>query len=259
MNFSSFIRQGMLPSLLLTAGLVFNVMLKANAQKKSIQSLNHHFFPISEEDSMSFSYFKMTSLTKDSIQLERIFDRKNRIIKVIKTNLNPTKELQEKSTETYDPLGNLISQKITNLANGKFIESFFFDGKQVAQVLFEGNQTYHTIRNGEEQPTLNHANDFEPQITVPLETWNLYLLNHLKIDQKKFKEANQRVIVGILVDEVGMVKKVEWANPQGAESYVAERAISTVKGWNRNFLPALDAFGNPIEKWLYIHIGYKAH
>lgn len=259
MNFSISKGQGMLLSLLLTAGLLFQVMLNANAQKKSIQTLNHHFFPISEEDSTSFSYFKMTSLTKDSTQLERIFDRKNRIIKVIKTKLSPTKEFQEKSTETYDPLGNLISQKITNLANGKFIETFFFDGKQVAQVLFEGNKNYRIIRSGEEQPTLKHVNDFEPQFTEPLETWNLYLLNHLKIDQKKVKEANQRVIVGILVDEVGMVKKVEWANPQGAEPYVAERAISTVKGWNRNFLPALDAFGNPIEKWLYIPIGYKSH
>lgn len=233
--------------------------LPGMSQNKTIEKLNTHFYPVSEEDSASFSYFKMTSLTKDSVKLERIFDRKNRLIRVIKTALNPVADFKEKTTDTYDPQGNILSHRIDNLANGKFIETFFFDQKQVGQVLFEGNKTYHVIRNGEEKPSLKNSNDFEPRFTEPLETWNLYLINHLSIDQKKVKESNQNVIVGILVDEIGMVKKVEWANPRGAEPYVAEKAIAAVKGWSRNFLPALDSFGNPTEKWLYVPITYKKH
>ncbi|MFC3417454.1 hypothetical protein [Algoriphagus hitonicola] len=245
--------------LILTFGLAMGSPLHGISQNKTIEKLNKHFYPISEEDSASFSYFIMTSLTKDSVKLKRIFDRKNRLIKVIKTEPNTAEDFKEKTTETYDPQGNILSQRIANLANGKFIETFFFDEKQVGQVLFEGNQTYHVIRNGEEKPSMKNSNDFEPQFTEPLETWNLYLLNHLKIDQKKVKEANQRVIVGILVDEVGLVKKVEWANPLGAEPYVAERAIAAVKGWGRNFLPALDSFENPTKKWLYVPISYQKH
>ncbi|SDC53468.1 hypothetical protein SAMN04488104_1001128 [Algoriphagus faecimaris] len=259
MNFFGFIMLQKHRFLILWLGLFFGYCFPGTGQDKTIEKLNQHFHPISTEDSLNFTYLKMNSVTKDSVQLERIFDQKNRIIKVTKTKMNQEGEFTEKSTQNYDPFGNLLSQKIVNLDNGKFIETFFYDGQQVGQVLAEGNQNFMIIRSGEQEPTLNFVNDFEPQFTESLQTWNTYLLNHLSIDRKKVTNPNQKVIIGILVDKEGIVKKVEWANPQGAEPYVAERAISTVKGWGRNFLPALDAFGNPIEKWLYIPIRYKAH
>lgn len=221
--------------------------------------LNKHYFEIPNEDSVNHVFNKIESYTKDSVKLERIFSLNNIVNRIVRTSL-PAEGFQEKVTEQYDAFGDLIWKSTTNLVNGKFLTTYFFDGVQVGQVLHEGNNKFQIIRSGESEPTEKIFNDFEPRTGTTQKDWVQFLNKKLNFGQDNWPSERQTIYVAVYVNENGTPTTYEWANPLGSEEKYAYQYLEAVKDWNHNFSPAIDPFGNPVGKWVnfFIHVGGPA-
>lgn len=217
--------------------------------------LNKHYFEIPEEDSLNQAFYKLVSFTADSTKIERVFTRNNQINRITRTS-PLVDEYQEQTIEQFDADGQLKSKTTANLANSKFITSYFTNGEQVAQVMYRGEHKYSIFRPGYESPRQTLENDFEPRPNEKKSDFGFFLRERTKFSKNEWPSIRHHVVIGVLVDESGTVKEVVWANPLGAEKRVADKFLKALQAWKKGFLPAMDEWGNPVEAWTYYH--YRA-
>lgn len=226
------------------------------AQTRSIEPLNRHFINIAPEDSVNIAFLKISTELSDNLKIIRYYDLSNRIIKKETIGYNPDGGYREKTVQEYDSLGDLVSLHIQNLENQLSITTYYFDGKQVAQLIYEGNGNYSVIRNGENSPQQLEKNNFTPQLNASKEEWGKFFNRNFKVNGMRIKEDSQYALIAVLIDENGNRKEIEVANPHQVEDYFEQKALELILKWGDNYLPALDPFGNPIEKWLYIPLQF---
>lgn len=220
--------------------------------------INKHYFEISPSDSLNHRYNKIVSFTPDSVKLERIFTLTNKVNRIIRTS--PKKEdFQEKIIEQYDSYGNLIWKETINLANSKYLRTYFFDGHQVAQILHNGNRQYLIQRSGESESKELGYDDFYPKNVRTKNGEGLFSGLTFSTEGKEWPEKSQLVYFGIYVNEEGKAESVEWANPKDTEAKFALPYLAVLEKWAEKFEPAKDAFGNPVGKWMYLHFHLGGH
>lgn len=226
------------------------------SQSRTIEPANQHFFTLASEDSVHQVYRKVTTHPSDDVIFERFLDLENRIIRNETTRINPEEGYKEKITQEFDVFGNQLSLKITNQENGNFIKTYFYDGEQVGQVVKLSNTNYQIIRSGDSEPIGMESNDFEPQVNAKMDRWYKFLMNNSVFNSRFITKENQTAIVAVLVDAKGQLKAMELANSHELDEYFGNRVLEIIQKWGNNYKPAIDSFGNPVEKWLYIPIRY---
>jgi hypothetical protein len=214
--------------------------------------LNKHYFEIPAEDSANHVFNKIESYTKDSVKLERIFTLNNKINRIIRTS--PKRDdFQENIIEQYDNYGNLLWKETINLANSKYLRTYFFDGEQVGQVLHTGNRNFIIHRTGDAESKESFFDDFLPRNQKVKKGEGVYSGLTISMEGKEWPEDEQQVYFGIYVDEAGNAESIEWANPLGTAQKYALQFLPVLRNWATKFEPAMDPFGNPVGKWIYLH------
>ncbi|GMQ29461.1 hypothetical protein Aconfl_21040 [Algoriphagus confluentis] len=207
---------------------------------------------------MQQKYYQFLSYGSDSTQIERIFTLQNQLVRTVRKG-KKTAEFQELTLEEYDLQGQLTHRKIVNLFNSKFISTYYDKGEQVAQLIYRGEHKYSIYRKGYDKPRERLENDFEPYPKDEKARFPFLLSQKTRIEKSKWPEERQLIVVGVLVDESGEVKSVEWANPLGADPEIAKIFVKAVSSWKKGYIPAKDAQENPLQKWryFYFHAGGK--
>lgn len=221
------------------------------AQEKKPIPLNMHFFETLPGDATQL-YYKISSYSPDSVKIERIFDLKNRLIRIDRI-FPPENESHLITVEKYDTLGNLSSKTSANLSNSKFITTYFQKSKQVAQVMYRGEHKYTIFRNGYEKPIQTLENDFEPRPNEEKKDFGFFLQERTKFSKGEWPSIRHHVVIGVLVSETGEIREVVWANPFEGEKRVANHYLKAFLAWKKGFLPAKDHEGQPISSWKYYH------
>lgn len=226
-------------------------------QSREITPMNRHFFEIPEEDQINLAYTLITTEVNDSLKFRRFHNLENKIIKNVTIRKNPKDGFKEGISQTFDESGNLESVDITNLETGVSIKTYYFDSKQVAQSIKIGKEKYQVLRAGDSIPTIKEVDDFIPRLNTNDEEWDSFFKRNFKVNGMKIKSDYQTAFIAVLVGSDGKRKEIEVANPDQVEDYFELKALELIYKWGDNFLPALDSFGNPVEKWLYIPISFQ--
>jgi hypothetical protein len=213
--------------------------------------LNRHYFEIAPEDSINHVYDMLVSYSKDSMKLERIFTLDQKINRVVKTD--PATDIyQEEVTDQYNDYSELQWRKTQNLLNKKSLTLYYYNDRLVGQILSDSKDLFHVARNGQTEPTQQNFNDFEPRINGLTEDWHAFIFNQLSLSQRMLPGKTQEFWIAILVNQHGVVDKIEWANPKDQDPKMAQQFIRAIQKWGNNFLPAVDSFGNSVTKWLLV-------
>ena len=241
----------------LILGLIFVVLFGALPQNGIGQSLkpirlNQHYHEISDRDSINHFFNKLVSYTGDSTKIERIYNLKNQINRIIRTSPR-IDEYQEFMLEQFDENSQLQYKTTVNLVNSKFITSYFKDGVQIAQVRYRGEHKYTIYRPGYEKPKEMLENDFDPNPNETKRDFSFFISQRTKFTSTEWPSIKQLVVIGLHINEFGEVTEVTWVNPLDAEKRVAEKFIKALKAWKKGFHPAKDVDGNPVSKWRYFH------
>ncbi len=221
------------------------------SEKDTLIHLNRHYFEIAAGDTINHAYNKLVSQLGNSAELERIFTLDQRVHRVALTK-KTRYEYLDRVTEQFDDYGQLEWRKTESLLIPKFFIQYFFNDEVIGHVFSDSRHLFHVARNGEDEPSQQRFNDFEPQINGPKKDWYEFVSKNLRLSTKLFPENPEEYWIAVLVNEHGMVDQVEWANPLGGNPKVAAQYIRVVKLWGNNFSPALDSFGHPVSKWLVI-------
>lgn len=233
---------------------VFLVVLPFTTKGQSLKPirLNQHYYEIPESDSVHHVYNKLVSYSADSTKIERIFDLENKINRIIRTEPRG-KDYQELQDEYFGKDGSLTSKTTANLANSKFIRTYFQADEQVGQVIYRGEHKYTIYRKGFDKPKEALENDFEPNPDESKSDFWFFISQRTKFSQLEWPSIRKTVVIGLFIDEMGQVRQVEWANPMGAEKRVADKYLKAFKAWKKGFRPAKDLDGQPISAWKYYH------
>jgi len=213
--------------------------------------LNKHYFEIPLGDSINHVYNMLVSYTKDSTRLERIFTLNNKVSRIVW--IYPKNEkLHEMVVEQYNDYLELQWRTTTNLLNFKSLTLYYFNNEVVGQLFAESHEQFLITRAGENKSTSKEFNDFEPQINGIKDRWPSFFKTFLDFDKRLLPEYIEEFYVAVLVNEQGVAEQIEWANPMGGNPKIADQYIRLIEKWGDNFSPALDPFGTPISKWLYV-------
>jgi hypothetical protein len=245
--------------ILLRFALTFAVSLAYStlfAQTNSPIPLNEHFFEINPSDSLHHRYNKIVSFTSDSVKIERMFTLENKLIRIERTHPKDP-EYREYSIEKYALDGAMIEKTTVNLANTKFISTYYHENKQVGQVMYRGESKYRVFRNGYPEPRESLYNDFIPNPIESKKVFSSFISEKVKFYPSEFPIYSQQIWIALLIDESGKMAKIEWANPLGCEERLVERYLKAIRDWKDGFTPALDHLGNPKSQWFYVdfHVG----
>jgi hypothetical protein len=213
--------------------------------------LNRHYFEIAAGDTINHAFNKLVSPLGNSAELERIFTLDQRVHRIILTRHTKYEDL-DRVTEQFDEYGQLEWRKSENLLIPKFWVQYFFNDEVIAHVFSDSRHLFHVARNGENEPSQQRFNDFEPRINGLKKDWYEFVSKNLRLSTKLYPEKPEEYWIAVLVNEHGRVDEIEWANPLGGNPKTAARYLHVVKLWGNNFSPALDAFGHPVSKWLLI-------
>lgn len=223
----------------------------AQETSEALVRLNRHYFEIAEGDSTNHAYNMLVSYTKDSTRLERIFTLNNKISRIVW--VYPEKEkLHEMVVEQYNDYLELQWRSTINLLNFKSSTLYYLNNEVVGQLLAESSEQFFTIRAGETKPRPEKVNDFEPRINGFKDRWPSFFTTFLDFDKRLLPEYTEEFYIAVLVNEQGVAEQIEWANPMGGNPQIADQYIRLIEKWGNNFSPALDPFGTPISKWLYV-------
>ncbi|GAA0878762.1 hypothetical protein GCM10009119_17300 [Algoriphagus jejuensis] len=239
--------------------LPFLVCAQLPSENDTLIPLNRHYFEIAPEDTASHFYDKLVSFSENGTKLERIFTRDGKIQRVVITK--PwTEEFYEQVTDEYNAYNELAWRKTQNRNNGKYMTMYYYNNEVVGQVLSESDTLSYVARNGESEPKPQRFNDFDPQLSVPINEFYEFASKKFRLSAKLYPRQPEWYGIAVLVNEHGMVDQIEWANPMGGNPKVADQYIRVVELWGNNFHPALDSFGQPVSKWLTIpfHMGTGA-
>ncbi|GAA0878761.1 hypothetical protein GCM10009119_17290 [Algoriphagus jejuensis] len=227
------------------------VFAQLPSEKETLVRLNKHFYEIPPEDTINHAYNKLVSSLGNSAKLERIYTLNQRLRRVVLTKHTRYEDL-DRVTEQYGDYNELEWRKSENLLIPKFSTEYFFNDAVVGQVVSDSRHLFRVARNGENELTPQRFNDFEPQINGPKKDWYEFVSKQFRLSTKLQPDRPEEYRIAVLVNEHGMVDKIEWANPLEGNPKVAAQYIRVVELWGNNFTPALDVFGNPVSKWLLI-------
>lgn len=228
----------------------------AQAQQRITTKLNRHFIEIPNEDTNNHYYNKVETLSASGETVAWTFDLKNRMVKQSKKGLNPEGNFNQEITETFDSTNQLISQRITNLDNTKYVEFHFHGGVKKAQVTHHGQDVFEIWRNNPDSLYSSDHNDFGPGIDK--KEWNSFLAQNLKYPTKaRAEKAEGTVIMAVLIDEKGDIKEIEIANRDFVNPYLAVEVLRVVGVFNGKFSPAINLQGQAEEKWINIPVRFK--
>ena len=220
-------------------------------QSSTPVALNKHYFEIVPEDSANHFYNMFVSYTKDSTRLERILTLNNKVSRIVW--IYPEKEkLHEMVVEQYNDYLELQWRSTTNLLNFKSFTLYYFNNEVVGQLFAESHEQFYITRAGESKSRQKEFNDFEPRINGIKDRWPSFFKTFLDFDKRLLPEYIEEFYVAVLVNEQGVAEQIEWANPMGGNPKIADQYIRLIEKWGDNFSPALDPFGTPISKWLYV-------
>lgn len=235
---------------------VFAVISSARGQDRVITKLNRHFIEIGENNTDSFFYTKMVSVTSTGDTLTRIFDLQNRMVRQAKVNINPTENFRQEISETFDSTNQLITQRITNLENRKYVEFHYRNGVKKAQVISHGNNTFEIWRDNPDSLYTSDHDDFGPGLDKKV--WQNFLIKNLRYPTEARKSgAEGTVILAILVDESGSIQESEVANEAFVDPFLAKEALRVVRLFKGEFIPAINLEGQPEQKWITIPIRFR--
>ncbi len=241
-------------SLLLVS--IFLVGQSAQAQKRITTKLNRHFIEIPNSDSKNHQYNKVETLSASGETVTWTFDLKNRMVKQSKKGLNPEGNFNQEITETFDSTNQLVSQRITNLDNTKYVEFHYHGGVKKAQVSHLGNDVFEIWRNNQDSVYTADHNDFSPGIKK--KEWQNFLMHNLKYPTEARRIGEEgTVILSILIDENGFIKKYEVANESFVNQYLVKEVLRIAKLFKGSFSPALNLDGLPEEVWINIPVRFK--
>ena len=234
----------------------FAVLSSARGQDRVTTKLNRHFIEIGKNDTDSFFYTKMVSVTSTGDTLTRIFDLENRLVKQSKISLNPAENFRQEISETFNTTNQLITQRITNLDNRKYVEFHYRDGVKKAQVISHGNDVFEIWRNNPNSLYTSDHDDFGPGLDK--KEWQNFLVKTLRYPSEARKSgAEGTVILAILVDETGAIQESEIANEAFVDPYLAKEALRVVRLFKGEFIPAINLDGQPEPKWINIPIRFR--
>lgn len=217
--------------------------------------LNEHFFEINPTDTTHHRYNKLVSYTADSVKIERMFTLENKLVRIDRTHPKDT-QYHEYSIEKYALDGKLLEKTTINLANTKYISTYFHENEQVGQVVYRGESKYSIFRKGYAEPRESLYNDFLPNPIERKKVFTSFIGPKVKFYPREFPIYSQQIWIALLIDESGEIVKIEWANPLGCEERFVERYFKAIQSWKEGFTPAQDHFGNPQRGWFYTHFHF---
>ncbi|WP_192348925.1 TonB family protein [Algoriphagus sp. Y33] len=240
--------------------LIFSIGLSlsaSRAQDKQIVKLNEHFYPINENDSINYFYKAITTYLTDSTSLERIFSRKNQIVKITRYGYNEEGDFPEENIETYDTNGKINSKKIKNRNNGFFHAIYYNDGELLGDVLHRGANNYEIRKAENGEITNSEENPFEPQPGFDKNKWENTLIKNLKYPTTARRNGEEgTVMLAIYVNEFGEHTEPVLANPENVSKSIAREALRVVNKYEGEITPAKTIEGNTVDAWLYIPIRF---
>lgn len=229
--------------------------LGLQAQSNSPIPLNHHFFEILPDDSINHIYNKIVSYTPDSVKIERIFTLENKLVRIERTSpKNP--EFREYTLEKFTEDGDLIEKTTVNLANSKYLSTYFHDGQQVGQAMHRGEIKFRIFRLGYDAPKETLYNDFDPNPNEAKKVFYPFISEKVKFYPSELPIFSQEIWIALFINEFGEVTQIEWANPLGCEERFVEKYLKAIKSWKYEFTPALDHLGNPKSQWKLFHFHF---
>ncbi len=229
----------------------------AQAQGTQIVRLNEHFYPIAENDSINYYYKGIIVNLTDSTSIERIFNRKNQIVKVTRYGYNQEGNFPEENIETYDSDGKLSSKKIKNRKNGFYQAVYFDEGNQIGEVLFQGEKNFEIREAGSVELVTADENLFEPTPKLDQDLWNRMLMKTLQYPASARRDREEGIaILAIYVNEFGERGEMEIANPENVSESLALEALRAASKYDGEISPATNIDGNTVDAWLYIPIRF---
>lgn len=229
----------------------------SQAQEKQIVKLNEHFYPINENDSLNYFYKAIIINLTDSTSIERIYNRKNQIVKITRYGYNTEGNFPEENTETYDSNGKMSSKKIKNRDNGFYQAVYYEEGELIGDVLFHGPKNHEIRKVGSEEVVIADENVFEPQPIYDKEAWTETLKKIISYPPTARRNREEGMaIIAIYVNEFGERKEPEVANPENVSHSLAKEALRVLNNFEGEITPATTIHGNTIDSWLYFPIRF---
>lgn len=228
----------------------------AFGQTRKLIPTNKHFYRVADNDLANQVYTLVSTHVNDSLHFYRYHDHENKIIQNVTARYKENGHFKEKITQNFDQAGNLLQVKMENLFTKTYITTYYFDEQQVAQAIHLGNGEFHILRQGDSIPQVKEKDDFSPQLNASKEEWDAFFNKNFKINGMRVKKDSQTAMIAVLVGSDGKRKEIEVANSFFVEDYFAMKALELMLKWGDNYVPALDAFGKPVEKWMYVPIHF---
>jgi TonB family protein len=228
------------------------------AQDRKIQTLNQHFYPISEKDSTNLAYYSVLKLINENERVEKFYTKEMRLVKAIKIGFNEEGAFRQKVIEKYDELGKISSLTTINQDNNKYYAVYYKNEVLVGDVIFDGVGTFESKRADTNQPVFLDRNEFEPVPFTDKQLWQENLLKNLRYPvQARRLGQSGTVFLALLVDKDSNLVRIEIANPMDVAKSLADEAIRVASLYKGKFIAATDLEGNPVEAWLRIPVRFK--
>ena len=235
---------------------LFSIYLPAQGQQRTTTKLNRHFIEIDKNDSENHRYNKVETVSATGETVTWIFDLQNRMVKQSKQGINTEGNFNQEISETFDSTAQLISQRITNMDNTKYMEFHYRNGVKKAEVSHLGVDVFEIWRNNPDSLYTTDHNDFEPGMNK--NEWMSHFAKNLTYPMEARRiRAEGSVIVAILVDENGNLKQLEVANEAFVHAALTKEALRVVRLFKGKFTPAINLDGKPEEKWINIPVRFR--
>lgn len=234
----------------------FSICLSSQAQQRITTKLNKHFFEIEGADSSLHRFTKVENATNTGDTVTWIFDLQNRMVQQSKKGVNPAENFNQEITETFDSTNQLISQRILNLDNSKYVTFYYKQGIKKAQVINHGDNVFEIWRDSPDSIYMANYDEFKP--SVEMSDWHGFLAKNLTYpSQARRAGATGTVILAILVSKNGEPIEIEIANESQVNPHLSKEALRVAKLYKGHFIPAVNIDGESEESWLYIPIRFK--
>ncbi len=234
----------------------FSICLSSQGQQRITSKLNKHFIEIEEVDSILHRFTKVENTQKSGNTVTWIFDLQNRLVRQSKKGFNPTENFNQEITETFDSTNQLISQRILNLDNSKYVTFYYKQGIKKAQVTNHGDDVFEIWRDSPDSIYMTNYDEFIPSIEKSL--WHQFLAKNLTYpSQARTSGATGTVILALLISKNGEIIEIEIANESQVNPHLSKEALRVAKLFKGRFIPAVNLEGESEESWLNIPVRFK--
>lgn len=218
--------------------------------------LNQHFYEVEDPKTEQVFFTRVENQTPAGDTVVWVFDLQNRMVSQSRISINPEGGFRQEINESFDSLGNRVSQSILNLENSKYITAYFENGVKKGEVFKVENERFEIWRHSPDSAFNNDFDDFKPSFNA--DDFNDFLAKNLTYPLTARRSGAQGIaMVAVLVAESGEVKAIELANGMQISPELGKEALRVIRLFKGPFTPALDLDGKPVEKWLYIPTRFK--